>query len=381
MIALMIHSENSAVGLYRIWMPAKYLETLGDTVRRLPDEGAALLNDTAQVKTTKNKTYLKNFKKYGSWESMADGASIVVMQRSDTLEAVPLALAIREQYNIPFVYEIDDNIYDVSENSPSYKYWHPGSGNRAIAEMAMRNADAITVSTEALKKVYSQFNDNIYVLQNCQDPEVWKGLKRKGNDEKIIIGWAGGHTHYDDLKLIARPIKRILRNYKNVRFRIMGTLPDFLNGVDGVQFRLDGVHCSKWPQKLAELNFDIGLAPITERPFNEGKSNIKWQEYAMLEIPTIASRFGPYMNIKHMDNGLLANNNEYSWELWMTKLIEDKELRQSIGSKAKQSVMDEYNITKNIGKWHAAYSDIITKFHTKSRQDSLSTASDLTRVF
>lgn len=378
MTVLLIHSEDSAVGMYRIWMPGKYLPKTGISVRRLPNESANLPNDREIGRTTKNKEMRKTFKKYGSWEDMAEGADLVVLQRSDNPQAIPLALAIREQYDIPLVYEIDDNIYDVSKNSPAYQYWFPGSPLKDIAELFMRNVDAITVSTENLVDVYKQFNDNIYVLPNCQDPEAWKRIKRRGGNDKIVIGWAGGYTHYDDLKVIARPIKRILRNYPNVEFRIMGTLPDFLDKVDGVKFRTDGVHCTQWPKKLAELNFDIGLAPIVERPFNAGKSNIKWQEYAMLEIPTVASNFGPYKSIEHGVDGLLANNNEYSWELQITKLIEDEELRRRLGEAAKQSVLANYNIEKNIGQWHDAYSSIIRRFKSEPRKENLATTADLT---
>ena len=362
MKALMIHSEDSAVGGYRIWQQAKYLPGVGMEVKRLPNKTPELPNDRETGESTKDAKLKFNYKKYGSWEDLAEDVDIMVLQRSDNPQAIALALAIREQYNIPIVYEIDDNIYDVSENSPSYQYWYKGSPLIEVAEMFMKNVDAITTTTDELKRVYSHLNDNIYVLPNCQDPDSWEGLRRPQQEDKIVIGWAGGYTHYDDLKLIAPAIKRVLKNNPNVIFRVIGTLPDFLKGVKGVDFRTDAVHASMWPRKLAELDFDIGLAPVVKRPFNLGKSNIKWQEYAMLEIPTIASDIGTYSSIRDGVDGILTNNDPANWRKAMEDLIRDEEKRRALGVAAKQRVLEEFNITKNIGQWKDAYGQIIKRF-------------------
>jgi glycosyltransferase involved in cell wall biosynthesis len=142
----------------------------------------------------------------------------------------------------------------------------------------------------------------------------------------------------------------------------MGTLPDFLKDIPGVEFRTDWVHVSKWQEKLAELNFDIGLVPVVQRPFNEGKSNIKWQEYSMLEIPTIASRVGEYKEIEHGVTGYLANS-EAEWYHNLTKLADDAQLRKTIGKQAKQYTLEHHNISKRIYDWDTAYRTIIDKFH------------------
>lgn len=352
MKALMVHSEDSAVAQYRTIQPAKYLRQLGWDIPELPYKLPVIPNDDE---------FIKPGDKLGSWASLSKNADIIMMQRSDTPDAIALGLAMREQSGCPLVYEIDDNIYDVSKTSPSYKYWFPGSPLIEVAETFMQHVDAITTTTEALADVYRRFNPNVYVLPNYQDLDTWEGVVRPKPENQIVVGWAGGFTHYDDLRLIRRVIKKILRNYKNVVFRVIGTLPDFLVGVEGVEFRKDSVHCTKWPNKLAELNFDIGLAPVVDRPFNQGKSNIKWQEYSMLGIPTIASNVGSYREIVPNETGFLANT-ESDWYFYLERLIKSEELRKEIGSNARKHITQNYSLAGNVSKWDQAYREIIQSF-------------------
>lgn len=367
MKALMLHSENSGVGYYRIWQQAKYLKRLGWDIAITPDHNPVLPNDDAIGRATKDKELKANFKKYGSWESLGKGSDILVYQRPDDPQTLAMALAMRDVFQAPLVFEIDDNIFDVAESSPSYKYWYPGSPYRDLAVMFLQSVDAITTTTQNLADVYSQYNKNIYVLPNCQDPEDWKGIKKPKNEDKLVIGWAGSVTHYDDLRMVRRAILKFLRFHPQAVLRIMGTLPDFFSGNAQIEMRKDIVGIRDWPKKLAELNFDIGIAPVVDRPFNQGKSNIKWQEYSMLKVPTIASKVGGYREIEHGVTGLLATD-EITWYYNLCKLAEDARLRQDIGRKANKYILDNHNIAVNIDQWNKVYKKIITG-HTQVDSD------------
>ena len=366
MKALMTHSENSGLGYYRIWMPADALKRSGWEINRIPDYLPTIPNDKQSALSSTDPLLKRMYEKYGSWEELAEGIDIMILQRSDQPQVIALTLAIREQYGVPVVYEVDDNIYDVSENSPAYKYWHPGSPFFEVAETFMRNVDAITVSTHELKKVYEKYNDNVYVLENCQDPKDWEGVVRPEPEDKIVIGWAGSYTHYDDLKIVAPAMKKILKKYPNVVFRVLGLKPDFLQNMKGVELRSDWSDIRQWQRKLAELNFDIGIAPVVNRPFNRGKSNIKWQEYSMLGIPTVASDVGPYRSIRDGVDGVLTNNDPKNWYNALERAIKDAELRKTLGENAKQRVLTDFNIDRNIGQWNDAYREIIERFKSVS---------------
>lgn len=360
MKALLLHSENSAVGKYRIWQPAKYLEKMGWEISRIPNASATIPID---------------HKKKGDqcWECRSKGADIIVMQRPDQPESIALALAMREKFHCPLVFEIDDDIYDVAESSTSYKYWYPGSPLRAMAEIFMKEADAITTTTSVLKDVYKDLNPDIYILPNYQDEDDWKNIKPMShNNDKVIIGWQGSSTHYDDLRLIRRPLKKILRNYPNVEIHILGAKVDFMVGVERCKLSTDWVDVEKFPTYLNSLGFDIGIIPVVDRPFNRGKSNIKWQEYSLANIPTIASNVGEYKAIKHNVTGLLAYS-ESEWYFYLEQLIKDANLRKSLAKEAKQTVLANYTMSHNIHLWDETYRTIIDKYRNPQWQKSHST--------
>lgn len=349
--ALMLHSENSAVGLYRIWRPAKWLERNGWEIVRLPDAIPAKI--PIDHKDHADYDYC--------WECLMDGIDLIVMQRADNPDVLALVMAMADLQQCPIIYDIDDDIYDIGPSSPAYEFFYPGSPLFEVVETMMRNVHALTVSTPALKERYKEFNPNIFVLPNAQDTEYWNGLQTSPDPAYVTIGWAGGHHHYDDLHMLRRPLKKLMRNYPNVRLKLNGLRPDFLENHPQVIIETEFVHCNDYPKKLQEMGFDIGLAPVVDRPFNRGKSNIKWQEYSMAGIPTIASKVGEYKEIQHEVTGLLADS-EDSWYFWMEKLVKDAELRKTLAKNAKEYVETNCNITERVKDYDAVYKEVMGDF-------------------
>lgn len=359
MKALMLHSEDSAVGKYRIWQPAKYLEGLGWKIGRLPDGPVKMKVDHVEEGD-------------GCWECLAEGSDIIVMQRPDEPNSVAMAMALREQYDCPLVFEVDDNIYDVAKSSTAYQYWFPGSPLIEIAEMLMREADALTVSTPALVETYKHLNQNIFVLPNFQDLDDWSHIEApplQPDHTPIVIGWQGSSTHYDDLKLIWKPLKKLLRNYPNVEFHVLGLNADFLEGHKQVKISTRWAHPSKWPSRLAKLGYDIGIAPVVDRDFNWGKSNIKWQEYSMLGIPTVASKVGEYREIEQGVTGFLASNDN-EWYFHLEQLIKHAELRKKVGENAERYVKNHLTMKMNVHLYDEAYKQIIDHYN-KDHKDHM----------
>ena len=102
---------------------------------------------------------------------------------------------------------------------------------------------------------------------------------------------------------------------------------------------------------------DIGLYPLEKEEWVLGKSGNKALAYMNLGIPCIATNYGTnQVVIEHGENGFLADDAS-DWQKYILQLIDDVELRKSIGTKAKQSVEAKYSVQKNT----QAYLDLITK--------------------
>lgn len=245
-------------------------------------------------------------------------------------------------YNIPIISEIDDHMTSTPVYNPADEYYTPGAELREIALAQFKESDAMIVSTPYLKEVYSEFNDNIYVVPNALDFEVWDKVKPKSKGG-IRIGWAGGANHDDDLKIMEGAIKSLTQKYKEVKFVLVHGVPKELRGLHGVEFISKWARIDRYPAFIGSLDFDIGIAPLVDNAFNRGKSNLRWLEYSALGIPTVASKVGHFAEtIHHGQDGFLAEDNEF--EKYLELLIENKSLRNSMGSEANRRVREDFNI-------------------------------------
>jgi glycosyltransferase involved in cell wall biosynthesis len=80
--------------------------------------------------------------------------------------------------------------------------------------------------------------------------------------------------------------------------------------------------------KYAELVRDsyITIAPLEDTPFNQCKSAIKATEGAMMNVPTVASRVGEYVNIDV--RGLLHAGSPEEWETQLEFALDPDNHRQ-----------------------------------------------------
>lgn len=315
----------------------------------------------------------------------------------------------------PLVIDIDDDVFNIEKINPNYAAWHKddkaqdqliditpeteselkglvnqgqgrfvevdieGTGEKKwmfysqriplvenVVE-AMRAAKLVTVSTERLKKLYKDYNENIVVIPNGVDFDNFPVIMPKAQDGFIRIGLFGSNTHYWDWKEIAEVLKKILDDYPNVKlcfnswFIAKATpgasleemekriqLPEIFEKLGINQHERVEIHepCEigdyfKW---LANKNIDIGLAPLRHSLFNLAKSNIKYLEWSALRVPTICQDTEVYnSDIKHRYNGMLAGSKQ-EWHQALVELIRDEKLRLEMGQRAYLDVKSRYDM-------------------------------------
>jgi len=238
-------------------------------------------------------------------------------------------------------------------------------------------ADLVTVSTEFLAEEYRLFNKNVVVLPNQIDPIDWRKPKRNQGD-KVRIGLVGSVASNQDYKqiiklldvikgrddvqlvLFALPMKSEATKWAVEMFQ-----PEYKFWAD---YKPEWHHLVQIPDYMTKLNsleLDIMLIPRANNYFNRAKSNIKFLEASMCEIPVIAQGFSdglsPYQadpeDAKHM---IICHNDE-DWLRETLALIEDKSKRIEMGKKAHEYVLTKYNIQQNAHRWHDAYKTIYGK--------------------
>lgn len=248
------------------------------------------------------------------------------------------------------VYELDDDLWHLDPANPGSSYWSNPS-NLKGAEECIRACQLVTTSTPYLARFLVHMNRNMVVLPNMLPLENWEVERASSEREKVVVGWAGGSSHWSDLLLLAGTVEQILEDYPQVEFHLAGMREYPFRPHERIKV-LQSVSIEEYPHMLSQ--FDIGLAPLVDNQFNRAKSDLKFIEYGMAGVATIASKIECYeKSIIHGENGFLVQNTK-DWLKHLRRLIEDSEFRKGIAKRAKEYA-ESRTIEKNIWMWEKAY--------------------------
>ena len=300
-------------------------------------------------------------------------ADVVVFHRPETESFHALADMLKADGK-KIVMDNDDTFYidgnhPLADLTPDAEYVslkeRLNSTNKFI-----KKADLVTTTTKVLAEEYSKLSDNVKILPNCIDPDDWdEPLRTTGNKVRIgIVGSAAFDYDYlhikdlirelgdrDDVELVLFGLGDKEHRKKNKLVnKVFAKEYEFWDSVNKEHFPWTPIY--DYPAKLNEARLDIMLIPRRENYFNTCKSNVKFLEASMCEIPVIAQSFknAPYEEITE-DMGVLVKG---EWKEEVERLIKDKELRRSMGKKAREYAIKNYNINDKAILWENAYKQL-----------------------
>ncbi|WP_349431730.1 glycosyltransferase [Methylomarinum sp. Ch1-1] len=243
------------------------------------------------------------------------------------------------------VYGQDDLLYTLPKKHPKQGKW-PKDIRRRLKKM-MRLSDRVIVANEVLAKEFGKFTDNIVIVPNYLETERWLtlDLPEKLQQSKPRVGWAGGVEHQGDLELILPVVEAL---HQEVDWVFMGMCPEALRPY--IKEFYPGVAFHLYPQKLAELNLDLAIAPLEHNKFNEAKTNLRLLEYGVLGWPVVCTDILPYQDAPVTR---VANNSEHWIRIIRDKIQEPDLLRQE-GQQLRRWVVDNYILEDHLQQWYGA---------------------------
>lgn len=241
---------------------------------------------------------------------------------------------------------LDDLVYTLPSLHPKKKDW---SGNvRKNVKEFFQYSDRVVVANDALADEFKKLTSNeIIVVPNYLENWRWQSLNlpEKSVTKKIRVGWAGGQEHEADLQFIIPIIKAL---HKEVDWVFMGScleeMKPYVKEVHG------GVEFDLYPQKLADLNLDLAIAPLMHNKFNECKTNLRLLEFGIMSWPIVCSDILPYQNAPVTR---VANSTNEWIRVIREKINEPSELLKE-GAELRQWVVDNYMLDDHLDEWVAA---------------------------
>jgi glycosyltransferase involved in cell wall biosynthesis len=313
--------DNSGCGEYRVKLPLGELAKHGHEVKLME----------------------------GGTGDKAAGYQIIVAQRTDKYDALPVWRRFKSHARL--VYEIDDDVFSTTPvNWMAHRVYSKLEVQDAVSHAA-EVADMVTVTTPALAEVMSRFNTNVRVLPNHVPAELLNMVRPRR--DKVTVGWAGGASHAADIAMVAPQLRRLI-DRDGVDLHLIGT--DYSETIKRV------CRFSRWEKNLpdyyANIDFDVGIAPLTGTVFDRSKSAIKALEYAGLGIPVVASDCEPYREfVIDGVTGFLVRR-EHEWSRRLRELVNDAGMREQMGVKAKENARN-WTIDRGWKLWAAAYEELL----------------------
>jgi glycosyltransferase involved in cell wall biosynthesis len=289
------------------------------------------------------------------WSEWARDSDIIVAQRTCLPEPSAIIRKLAADGR-PVVYEIDDNLLDISPDNPAIHALYSRPDIRDALRQNIAIATLVTVSTEPLAELMRGLNPNVTVLPNCV-PTWLTEHARPRSTEKVVIGWEGSATHRMDLAELTGPLAQVLRRTPGVEFHAMGT-----NYGNWLHLPRDRCRFTPWLSSVFDfwraVDFDIGLAPLRPHPFNRTKSAIRCLAYAALGIPVVASNYGPYADfVIDGVTGYLVDR-QHEWGRRLRDLVNDPQMRAEMGEKARAQAR-QWTIEGNVWRWEKTYRCLI----------------------
>lgn len=293
-----------------------------------------------------------------------DKYDIILAQRQHSDNIMRLMKEVR-YIGKTLIYEIDDNVHRVHPNSQAFSAYKPGSETVHGVQKFIEMSDGLFTSSAELASQYACFSKRTWVLQNCIDFGLrdWETpIERHPNLQgKTVIGWAGSITHQDDWAPLVGVVGPILKKYPNTMFCIVSayqTMDIFMEKLElpaDRVVRLEPVGFDDYPKLPAQ--FDIGLVPVVNTPFNRAKSDLKPIEYGARHVPYVASKLAPYVRL-HQETegqgGYIANSQD-QWIDAISRLVEDEQDRKSKAEFMFEYVKTERSGANNAWRWAEAF--------------------------
>jgi glycosyltransferase involved in cell wall biosynthesis len=234
------------------------------------------------------------------------------------------------------VYDMDDAFFHRYEDSsnPIVR----GLLGRKYRHLLSR-ASACTCGNDYLRDYAQRYCANSIVLPTVVDTEQYVPVKRP-EAKPVVIGWIGSPTTWQTV-LPLLPLMRELCAGGDIRFRVIGA------GRAAEKDRFPGLDLIDWSEALevAEVQrMDIGIMPLTDSPFERGKSGYKLIQYMACGLPAVASPVGVNRSIvTEGANGFLATS-ESEWRVALHRLIADPSLRRRMGERGRRLVETSYSL-------------------------------------
>lgn len=278
----------------------------------------------------------------------------VFIQREALFTGTSFIERIASKSGAYVIFDFDDSIW-LADTSPGNRKWEFLKRPAKFFETISSVNCVIAGNTYLAEKVMS-LNKNTLVIPTTIDTNLHTPKPELRNTDVLTIGWSGSISTVKHFATLIPVLLKIKARYAGrIKFKVLGdrnfSHPDL------------NAEALAWSEEdeVKQLNtFDIGIMPLPDNEWANGKCGLKGLSYMACEVPVILSAVGVNNEIiTHGENGFLAYS-EQDWYNLLCTLIEDEPLRQKLGREGRKTVVAKYSVAANKNKYLTVFRQQIT---------------------
>jgi glycosyltransferase involved in cell wall biosynthesis len=263
-------------------------------------------------------------------------------------QGIPEAALLR--LGKPGVYDVDDGLpFDDGRLPVHGRWWKPLVAKSRIAHSAARSADRVIAGNERLAEWATKLCDHVVIVPTCVEPADYL-TKTEYGYETPVVGWIGSPATEPHLFGIADALADAHRRTP-FRLEIVSSgkrpLPTSIAGFSQrIQWTLD-------LQLSILAQWDIGVMPLPDRPYEQSKCAYKLLQYGAAALPVIGSPVGASATfLAKVDAPMPRSNAE--WSKAIVNLLSETAARYELGNNANRVVNAEYSFDAWDSTWRTA---------------------------
>ena len=252
-----------------------------------------------------------------------------------------------------YIVDYDDAIF---HNYDEHKLWiiRKTLGNKI--KLIMQNATVVIVGNKYISQYAINAKSNkVHIQPTVVNLTNYPFKKFKYKIDNFIIGWIGSPS----TSLHLNEINQVLKNFcksTNSEVVAIGAKKEDLRGFDATI-----LPWSKEIEATEIQNFDVGVMPLPNTPWEKGKCGLKLIQYMASRLPVIGTPVGINHDIiDHGVNGFQAITHD-DWYLYLSLLKTNPSLRKSMGTAGRKMVERCYSLQNNLPKLNKIFTEICDK--------------------
>ena len=246
----------------------------------------------------------------------------------------PPEVKILRRYAKKLIFDFDDAIYyrhdtrEVLESKSRYLKF----------KYIIQNVDLVVAGNRILSDFASQFNKNVGVIPSAVETYNVPIKDYAAVDNNIIIGWVGGKGNLHHLKMLFPIFQKLSLDYR-IQVNILCNASIEIPSVK--------IKCIPWrleTQAQEIALFDIGVMPLPNNKWTQGKCGYKALQYMAAAVPPVVSDVGSNRDIlEHTKEGFLVPSIDGFYDA-IKALIDDKDKRKEMGLNARKKIEKFFSV-------------------------------------